>query len=330
MLTNPSAIKSRWRELTTSMPVVVSNLDTACSRSTAEFPQFEVRTKRSADHSVFASARGKSGHVARRLNMARRHLTQTQRRDMIAGQLKETPEQSDRQIAEALGVSHTTVAAVRKELEDGGQIGHQQTVTGKDGVKQPKAKKPKSKPTKSKVVDNSEAGKKGALEQAKDDPLAFVISHNLARRHLSESQRAMVAGKLANMRREDTLKQNRSANLRNDAVSSADAAAQLNVSTRSVESAKKVQFKAPDIAPLVEDGSLSVSLGAQVAYLPDEARAEIAEAPPQERKAKAKSFVEHNSGNNEWYTPPAFIEAAREVLSWGRTKTRVWSRPHPT
>lgn len=34
-----------------------------------------------------------------------------------------------------------------------------------------------------------------------NDPLAFVIDENLTRRHLNESQRAMVAAKLANMPR---------------------------------------------------------------------------------------------------------------------------------
>jgi hypothetical protein len=53
-------------------------------------------------------------------------------------QLRETPERSDRQIAAALGVSHTTVATVRDELEGGGQIGHLNETTGADGKTYPR------------------------------------------------------------------------------------------------------------------------------------------------------------------------------------------------
>lgn len=34
-----------------------------------------------------------------------------------------------------------------------------------------------------------------------DDPLGFVLRHNLHRRHLNESQRAVIASRLANMER---------------------------------------------------------------------------------------------------------------------------------
>ena len=51
----------------------------------------------------------KRQHV-RQLNLARRHLTREQKRELIAAQLKDTPEKSNRQIAKALVLSEHTVA----------------------------------------------------------------------------------------------------------------------------------------------------------------------------------------------------------------------------
>ena len=45
----------------------------------------------------------------------------------------DTPELSDRQIAGWLGVSHPTVAAIRDELLESGQVGNLPTSTGADG-----------------------------------------------------------------------------------------------------------------------------------------------------------------------------------------------------
>ena len=63
------------------------------------------------------------------------------------------------------------------------------------------------------------------------DPLPFVVSRNLCRRHLSESQRAMVAAAIIELQRKD--------NGRSD-VTITEAAQQLNVSERSVSHAVKV------------------------------------------------------------------------------------------
>lgn len=94
---------------------------------------------------------------ARQLNLARRHLNQAQKRELIAAQLMETPEKSDRQIAVGLGVSHPTVSAVRNELEKNGDVENFTTSTDTKGRKQPR-----SKPKKVKYVDNTPAGKAGS------------------------------------------------------------------------------------------------------------------------------------------------------------------------
>ena len=75
---------------------------------------------------------------ARKLNMARRHLTQEQRRRMIQEQLAETPEISDRQIATGLGVDHKTVSTQRVNLESTGEIPQLKTTIGADGRERPR------------------------------------------------------------------------------------------------------------------------------------------------------------------------------------------------
>ena len=78
---------------------------------------------------------------ARKLNMARRHLTQEQRRVMIREQLAETPEKSDRQIAAGLGVDHKTVSTQRSNLESIGEIPQCPRETS-DGRTYPAERKP--------------------------------------------------------------------------------------------------------------------------------------------------------------------------------------------
>jgi hypothetical protein len=73
-----------------------------------------------------------------RNQIARRNLTREQRRELIQRQLKMTPEKSDRQIADGLGVSHTTVSAQRSQLESTGQIGQLNKTVGADGKERPR------------------------------------------------------------------------------------------------------------------------------------------------------------------------------------------------
>lgn len=129
--------------------------------------------------------------------------------------------------------------------------------------------------------------------------LAFVISTNLHRRHLTESQRASIAARLANMRhgqRADYLA-DRDANLHlyepsaPPPVTSAAAAAMLNVSERSVATARKVQeHGAPELVAAVDSGMASVSAAAEIAQVPHDQQREIVAKGEKEILAAAKAI----------------------------------------
>jgi len=65
-------------------------------------------------------------------------MTQDQKRQLVADQLNETPERSNRWIGKQLGVHHATVASVRGEMEGTGQIDQLQRTLGADGKYRPK------------------------------------------------------------------------------------------------------------------------------------------------------------------------------------------------
>ncbi len=107
-----------------------------------------------------------------------------------------------------------------------------------------------------------------------DDPVGFAVSLNLCRRHLSESQRAMTASKIANLKGRRPLK--KSPNL--GTFSNGDAAKKLNVSKNSVISAKKVRSQGiPELIKKVEEGVVRVSIAADVADLPKEEQKRLIE-----------------------------------------------------
>lgn len=116
----------------------------------------------------------------------------------------------------------------------------------------------------------------------------FVVSLNLHRRHLNETQRGMVAARVANMGHGGARgTQSQDANLRLDladepepssvpAITDAQAAEMLNVSKRTVTFARKVQEQAvPELVEKVDAGEISVSTAAVIAEAPEEEQREV-------------------------------------------------------
>ena len=111
---------------------------------------------------------------------------------------------------------------------------------------------------------------------------AYVVSMNLHRRHMDESQRAMVAERLRRMP---------SANLHPDSDTAEQAADLLNVSRRSVFTAAKVLDKgAPELVAAVDAGQVAVSTAALVAGLPVEEQVEVVARGEREILAKAREI----------------------------------------
>lgn len=111
------------------------------------------------------------------------------------------------------------------------------------------------------------------------DLVAFVVSLNLHRRHLSESQRAMVAAKIANLAHGTNQHTTGPENLPVHPVTQAAAAELLSVSDRSVRSGRAVHdHGVPELVQAVESGAVPVSAAAEVARIhsPDVQRAILA------------------------------------------------------
>lgn len=105
------------------------------------------------------------------------------------------------------------------------------------------------------------------------DPWKYVISHNLHRRHLSTSQRAMVAGKLATLKKGE-IGNGRKVELSKEASTLADASKQLKVGKATVERAKQVQQHGSEsVNQAVEQNKIPVSLAAKlVKEVPDKTK----------------------------------------------------------
>lgn len=122
-----------------------------------------------------------------------------------------------------------------------------------------------------------------------EDIVSYVLSLNLHRRHLSDSQRAMVASKIANMRHGGDRGGNQhgvrqEANLP-VATTNAQAAQMLNVSERSVKTAKQIEAKGdPVVVEAVQAGKMSLNAASKVVQLTPAAQRAAAALPKAERR----------------------------------------------
>jgi N6-adenosine-specific RNA methylase IME4 len=113
----------------------------------------------------------------------------------------------------------------------------------------------------------------------------FVVSLNLHRRHLDESQRGMVFARLA------TLPMGANQHTQICAPSQSEAAEMLNVSVRTGQSAKRVlEHGAPELVAAVDRGEVSVSAAATIAEIPKEEQTEIVARGRKEILAAAKQI----------------------------------------
>jgi ParB family chromosome partitioning protein len=168
-----------------------------------------------------------------------------------------------------------------------------------------------------------------------NDPIAFVVSMNLHRRHLEHGQRAMLGDRIreaydeeAKQRQVESGKHHgRGKVVENfpqpiDAGRARDQAGQaVGVSGKSIDQARHVRRDGvPELVHAVETGVAKVSAAAEIAHLPpDQQQTVLERVSVGETTFAAAARDVHNhraqgTGDNEWYTPATYIDDARRVM----------------
>jgi hypothetical protein len=134
-------------------------------------------------------------------NVHRRHFTAQQKRELIAELIKAQPEKSDRQIAERVKASPTTVGAVREKIEASGDVSKLDTRKDTKGRRQParKEKQPDEQPAVIRNPPKTENKKEEtALRRSDIEPAAISeVASKIIRADLQaarELYRILVAG----------------------------------------------------------------------------------------------------------------------------------------
>lgn len=166
----------------------------------------------------------------------------------------------------------------------------------------------------------------------RSDVIEWIIKNQFGRRNLSDYQRGVLAlrmkpimeerAKAQQIRKPEEVVSQKSDEQK--PIRTDEAVSELaNVSRDTIRKIERIEEVAqPEVKALASAGEVSIHLASQFVELPQEVQQEAIAAiaehhePAKEvmREAVKKAHVANNSGNNEWYTPPKFIELARQVM----------------
>jgi len=145
--------------------------------------------------------------LAEDLNLHRRHLSRKQIRRVLARRLLANPGQSDRAVADPMGVDHKTVGAVRRDLEERGEIPHVSVRTDTKGRK----KRARTNSKKAVTASTSQALMQPSLSRLAEEFNDSVESVNQAQPILNSGHPDLVrevdAGRLTPDAAEELLRQ---------------------------------------------------------------------------------------------------------------------------
>jgi hypothetical protein len=150
------------------------------------------------------------------------------------------------------------------------------------------------------------------------DPVGFVISHNLHRRHLTESQRAMVGAKWAKLKK-GVFHGNQHTSSppigehQTESKTRDEAAKILSIGTGSIDRAKQVINKgSQELVDLVENGKVSVDSARLIVRLDQEEQREVMAKGVDAIKAKASELRGKAKAYSQEEPEPLVVDGTKE------------------